>query len=162
MKELEFYDMNKNFSHFILESILTKKNASLEVAQKVSFRLPQSAKDKNLDFENILIELNFKFLNLLWNNSTGYIKINNDFYWMEHHDWEAADCNIDYWTNPIRFSVKKSEIKNDELIFTFGIRPNPEIALKISEMKNCHFSIENFDVKKSNIVDFINMKISIK
>ena len=70
-------------------------------------------------YDHLMIEINFKFMNLLWNNSTAYMKFNEDIYWMEHHNWESNLCNNDYWTNLIRIVIKKNEVKNNSISLIF-------------------------------------------
>jgi len=117
-------------------------------------------KDNIWDFNNIMFELNFKFLNTLWNNSTGYIKINEDIYWMENHYWESSDCNLDYWVNHIRFIVKKNEIKNDKINWLFGIKTNLNLQRELSRIENCKISFEKFDIINNNILEFSNFRLS--
>lgn len=107
-----------------------------------------------------MFELNFKFTNLLWNNSTAYLKVNEDFYWMEHHNWEAADCSLDSWVNPIRFVIRKNQIKNDQIKLTFGIKANLYVHKKIKEIKGCEFSLEKLDINKRNVIEFGIMQVS--
>lgn len=144
-----------------MENLITKNKDALEV-EKIINIVELISKQKKLNFESLMFELNFKFMSLLWNNSTAYLKINEDYYWMEHHDWESTDCSINYWTNPIRFIIKKEQIKNDQIKITFGIKANLNVEKKIKEINNCGFSLEKFDVENKNIIEFSDLNISTK
>lgn len=151
--------MNKNLSFFIFENLISHKKENLEIDKYINM-LEFKNKDNIWDFNNIMFELNFKFLNTLWNNSTGYIKINEDIYWMENHYWESSDCNLDYWVNHIRFIVKKNEIKNDKIKLTFGIKTNLNLQRELSRIENCKISFEKFDIINNNILEFSNFRLS--
>ena len=144
-----------------MENLISQKKNSFEIEKTINI-FDLINKQKKWDFENLMFELNFKFLNFLWNNSTAYLKIDEEFYWMEHHDWESADCSMDYWTNPIRFIIKKDQIKNDQVKLLFGIKANLNVEKKIKEIKNCEFTLEKFDINKKNIIEFSNLKVSIR
>ncbi len=131
------------------------------------------------DMDYLMIEANFKFKNILWNNSTAYIKINNEYHWMEHHDWESINCNLDNWSSPLRIILKKKDLnlrenqnqnnnnkdnnENKDQEFTldiiFGIKPDISLE-KINNLTKC--DIKNFDFVKKNIAEFVDLRISIK
>jgi len=144
-----------------LNNLISLKEDSLEITKTINIydTNKDNKRNKIWDFDNIMLELNFRFLNLLWNNSTAYIKVNDDYYWMEHHDWESTDCNMEYWSNPIRLLIKKSEIKNDEIKLIFGIKINLNLQNKFSEIKACGFSLDKFDVNNQNIIGFENLRM---
>jgi len=79
---------------------------------------------------------------------------------MEHHNWEAADCSVDYWVNPIRFVIGKNQIKNDQVKITFGVKANLNVQKRIKEIQACEFSMEKFDIKNKNIIEFLHLKVS--
>jgi hypothetical protein len=125
------------------------------------------------DFDYIMLESNFKFKNIFWNNSTAYVKINNEYHWMEHHDWESPNCNLDNWSSPIRIILKKKDLNFEEneknndinkdkdfnLNIVFGIKPDLTFD-KINNIIKC--DLKKFDFAKKNIAEFVDLRISIK
>lgn len=124
-------------------------------------------------YDHILIETSFSFLNALWNGNTAYIKINNHYYWMDQHNWMEEDnittkhtlCSdtdilTEKWTTPIRILYKRSPSKKENNIkVTFGYKFHPENNLTNNEFRNC--KIANISPLKE-IISFSDLYISIK
>src|SRR4051812_32396818 len=67
------------------------------------------------DYNHVMIETSFSFINAIWNGNTAFIKINDNYYWMDQHNWMEEDQieqkkNLcidpeilnEKWTTPIR------------------------------------------------------------
>ena len=42
-------------------------------------------------YDHVMIETQFSFANALWNGNNAYIKVNDQIYWMDQHDWIEED-----------------------------------------------------------------------
>jgi len=127
-----------------------------------NINLVKNGKIPEMDY--FMLEANFKFKNYFWNNSTAYVKINNEYHWMEHHDWESSKCNLDNWVSPIRIILKTKDFnfeenEKKELNIIFGIKPDLTYE-KINNMKKCE--PKEYDFSQMNIAEFVDLKISIK
>ena len=124
-------------------------------------------------YDHILLETTFTFLNALWNGNTAYIKINNNYYWMDQHNWMEEDnvqtkhnlCGdqealSEKWTTPIRIVYRRSPTNKDNNIkITFGYKFHPENNLSNLEFKNCNLA----DLSPlKEIINFSDLYISIK
>ena len=69
-----------------------------------------------------MIEGNFHFISAFWKGESAIIKIDNEIFWMENHDWEEYKtldlCSISLkdlmsliWSSPINFVIPHSEKK---------------------------------------------------
>lgn len=162
-------EINSQINKIILNN-LSPKNSEKKENQKTeiskNFKI-----NKNIEFDSVLIEANFRFKNIFWNNSTAYIIINDEIYWMEHHNWENnIKCNMDNWNSPIRIILKKNDLLKEEnkennfnFEMKFGVKPDINL-MKLKEinekMANC--PLKDFDFEKKSIAEFVDMRISLK
>ena len=147
--------LNEEISKFIVKNLSNKTEEFSEINKNINL----SKNEKLPEMDYIMIEASFRFNNLFWNNSTAYVKINDEYHWMEHHDWETSNCNTDNWVSPIRIILKGKEINNGNINIIFGIKPDISLE-KINKMEKCE--LKDFDFSKWNIAEFINLKVSIK
>jgi hypothetical protein len=110
----------------------TNKGEKIEVEKKINF-------DGSNPHDHVRLEMNFKFVNSLWNSNTAYIMVNEHLYWLEHHVWENKICSNETWSTPIKIIHK---FLDNDLNIKFGLKINnhddiercKEIAGSISEI----------------------------
>jgi hypothetical protein len=106
------------------------------------------------NINHVLIESNFIFYNNLWINNTAYIKINDDLYWSENHNWNTTEsCRMDKWNNPIRIIIP---YHNEKVIFKFGLN----FENNLNNILNCDNILDV--VNKDYVAKFEHLRISIK
>lgn len=163
IRRLILEDNLKQTNQEIFKIILGNLNKKIENFSELEKKINFLKNGKIPEMDYIMLEMNFRFKNIFWNNSTAYVKINNEYHWMEHHNWETSSCNLDNWVSPIRIILKRKDIdivdKKGELNIIFGIKPDITMG-KINDMRKCE--IKDFDFTQMNIAEFVNLRISIK
>jgi hypothetical protein len=122
---------------------------------KSPFEFTQNININSKWVDHILIESNFRFLNSLWNNNTAYIKVEDNMYWLEHHNWDETSCDEERWTSHIKIIIpykKKSENMKD-LTLTFGL-------ILDDQPIRCPEIIKNSNLQE--LISFDDLQISVK
>jgi len=163
-------EINKKINTFINSHVTLKGEIAEMVSVSKNFHISQNftINSKNLKSgKHILIETDFKFVNFLWNNNTAFIKIEDDLYWLEHHNWENntytneyLECDSEKWNSHIRIIIPVSNTKNNLIPITFGIKLNDNFDnfnMKFSHCSNIQSILNDF-----RTVEFENLHISLK
>ena len=148
-------------SHLIVEAHKAHKNSTNILSEKseVTRRFNLTSKS----FDHVLIEVNFKFVNHLWNNNMAFIKVNGDTYWMDHHSWSdnpAENCDEEKWNNPIRIIVPNKGKKMKLIEIQFGVKLNKNFNFESLRLNECPTMIKILN--NHDAIEFENLQISIK
>jgi len=151
-------------TNYFAQTLSAMRNTT--IAETFTFK--NITADLSYPYEYALIELNFNFINSLWNGNSAYIMINDEVYWMEHHLWDSTTenasslCDSEKWTTPIKIShknLKKSHAL--KLNIKFGMKINKSLnQSRLDLIANC------IDLKTTltdgKYFSFDNLMISIK
>ena len=141
-----------------LNNKILKDNSDLiEVKKILKFE------NLNDNLEKIEIELNFNFIEkILANNQVTYIKILNEYYWINNHILE--ETQNDEKNKLIQCSTKSSEhisihinynyIQNNKLEIIFGTKINDKNLLK-EKIKYCN-------AEEKDLISFSNLEILVR
>jgi len=156
-------ELNKIFIKFIGKTEFLRKNSNeIFTIDKII--------DINEQFNYALIETKFSFANSIWNGNTAFIKINDNLYWADHHDWSENNSNnnenicndkdllYEKWVNPVRLIYKNTSKKN-QLKLTFGFKYNPINSFNKISLEDCKI-LKEFDTNP--IIEFSDVYVSIK
>jgi len=124
------------------------------------------------NYDHLMIETRFSFVNSLWNGNNAYIKINDHVYWMDQHNWMEEDnyeekkdiCdNVEFldekWSTPIKIIYRKSNKVEKSLKITFGYKFHPHNNLSDLEINKCKVLSTLSAVE---VVNFAEMYVSVK
>jgi hypothetical protein len=150
---LNLADENKSLNTFISAYMGSKLEKDIFEVEKDLSKLVYPIKK----FDHVKIELNFHFFNVLWNNNTAYIMINDHIYWLDHHIWKESSCNADKWNHSIRFVHK---ILSNEIKLKIGLKLNNELKEKMKEMIHCDQALKV--INENMIITFDNLTIFVK
>jgi hypothetical protein len=148
---------NTHINNYIKEKMLLQLNSTASI-ELPGFEISKNVEIKNKDFEHVLIEMNFLFLNNLWNSNSAYIKINDELYWMDHHYWDDhLNCDDSHWNNPIKIIIKRANLIKGNLKITIGIKLKEEKMLQINSCPKILKALES-----EKVISFDNFNLSIK
>ena len=171
IKEENLSEINENLNTKFLS--LLGKNLSTKLKNENEEILLEKTIEIDYEYNHILLETSFSFLNTIWNGNNAFIKINDHYYWLDQHNWAEEDqisekkslCNnIDLmnekWTTPIRMIYRKSlKTKENKIKLSFGIKFHPSNNLSNIDMEHCNLR----DLTSLNeIIHFSDLYISIK
>ncbi len=150
IKEYKMNDVNNRLNEYLALMLFKEKS---QISQNSHFEV-----DKNLNItskwiEHVMIESNFKFLNSIWNNNTAYVKVGEDLYWLEHHNWQDEDCDEGKWSSQIKIVIPYRKKMGSSLKITFGVKIT-------EEEQKCAELLDKMNL--TELISFEDLHISVK
>lgn len=92
------------------------------------------------------VEMLYEFVNKYWNKNSAYIKVGDEFYWADNHNWgeltKEDENDETFWQSPVSFIIPGRFVKDELIKLTFGFKINKKNAsfCKESGLKAFKFS----------------------
>lgn len=166
--DIQLGDVNSKLNAFIVSNLLEKKNnVRFETEKTISLFKDRNIALMNVDVRHYKIEMTFHFDSLLWNGHKAYIKINNDLYWLDNHQWKSIPLSLEdcakegnYWQKQIKMIIPSKYIKGNSAQMKFGLMLSDKTNSINSLLSQCQIILSK--VQDREIIYYDNIFISIK